>query len=306
MRRLLHISLSFMATFAMFFIVGCSNEDFVFSPDNQREEMVQVRFSAALSQDASAGSDADTHPVSKAAGLQVVVCAVFADGREVSGLRETITVEEGKTVFYEPILVKNQTYDIVFWAMQDDAYHVEDMTNISRNAGKDESQYDAFSACIEEHKADGTIPETITLTRPLSRINLGVSEKDWAEAADNGRMPTRVEVRVAGAYSGYNAVAQSVAGEATTLVFSMPVSEGFFEVGGNTYRRLSSNYVLADGNVDFTYTLYVKNDVGETSFGNTITALPVSRNFNTNIVGDLLSGRWASGLNMSGNSNTME
>ncbi len=243
------------------------------------EERVSVSFTASVPQMLSTRASSD-----------VIVCAVFHDGQEVTGLRSTLLVGSGSIV-YSPKLVKGQKYDVVFWAMKEGAYNVTDLTGISRVSGKAEADYDAFTQSVE-YTVDGSAPAAVTLKRPLARINLGVSSEDWSTAAGLGQTPAMATVTVNGAYPSYNAVAQAPSGAAATQTFTLDVTGADLNVNNVVYKTISSNFIFTDGaNVSFGYTIYTETSQTAESLlsSGTVNNVPVGKNHNTNIVGNLMT-----------------
>ncbi len=272
MKSLKCISLAALALI----MAGCTKEV------QTAEEIVEVSFSAAVPQQVATKAGNST--------VNKVVCTVYSDGKEIEGMRETLDIIDGQEIVYTPRLIKNQTYDILFWAMKDDSYLVADMTDISRNTEVEESDYDAFSACIS-YTVNGTAPNPAVLKRPLAKINLGVSLADLDEAEKVGLTPDRVELTV-DAYQAYNVLEKTVNGDSESQTFSIPVPEGSMTIENITYKKLSSSYMfIGSENVTLTYRIYGKKvDNTEVEIASrTISNLPVKQNFNTNLVGNLLT-----------------
>ncbi len=241
------------------------------------EEAVEVRFSASVPQKVMTRADA---------AADVVVCAVFHEGTEVAGSRKTIAVADGAIV-YTPKLVKSQTYDIVFWAMSEGAYNVTDLTKVSRTAGKSEADYDAFTQSVE-YTVDGTTPAAVVLKRPLAKINLGVGKDDWDAAVALGQTPAKAVVKVSKAYSGFNALTQEVAGTGAAQEFTFTVTGAEFTVANVAYKTLASNFMFTDGaNISYEYKISAGNDASIST--KTVSNVPVKKNYNTNIVGNLMT-----------------
>lgn len=166
MKKLIYLLLAMPLLFT-----SCSKDEGMAS-----EETVQVSFSTELPK--RIGTRAGTTDLN----VNKVVCAVFEDGEEISSLREVITIQEGEDIVFAPRLIKGRTYDVVFWAMKDDNYDVDDMTAITRASGATaaESEFDAFTESVEV-EVTGSKSETVTLRRPLAQLNLGVTQDDWMQ-----------------------------------------------------------------------------------------------------------------------------
>ncbi len=256
-------------------------------------EEVQVSFRADLEYNAG------TKAGGELSGYKVV-CAVFDGGEELPALREVVEAENGSCV-YTPRLIKGKTYNVVFWAMKvfegsDNgnngsyaSYDVTDLKSITRtDASIAEADFDAFTA-VEEITVTGATSTPVTLKRPLAKLNLGVTEADWIAALNTGLTPSRIEI-TANTYA-FNALTNSVTGEAISQTVSVDVTGETMTVQSVNYKKLSSSYLFANGNVNLKYQIFGKTAAGEEKklMENTIAEIPVNRNFNTNIVGNFMS-----------------
>lgn len=279
----------FMAMPAL--LASCSSEDYI------TNEAVEVNLSAALPQPLQTRAAGTTLNVDK------VVCAVFeatsnsaTDYTELEALRETIDIADGQNIVYSPRLVKGRTYKVVFWAMNGDSYNVSDMTNISPKIAEgdsftgDPAKYECFSNCTE-FTVSGSLSQSISLTRPMARINIGVSNEDMQAVINHGYSPTKVEVSFSVPQS-YNALGKSC-GIAQSQTMTLPVAtEGTLTIGDTDYKAMASYMVFTDGsNINLTYKVFgTKNGSEEEIVSNTIQNVPVGVNKNTNVVGDLMTG----------------
>ena len=253
------------------------------------EESVQVSFSTELPK--RIGTRAGTGDLN----VNKVVCAVFEDGEEISTLREVITIQEGEDIVFAPRLIKGRTYDVVFWAMKDDNYDVDDMTAITRASGATaaESEFDAFTESVEV-EVTGSKSETVTLKRPLAQLNLGVTLDDWNAVASEetfGMKPTKMIITLTGKDT-FNALTGATTGEDKEVTYTLDVSGEDLVAGDETYKNIAMCYVYPDAgqeNIDITYTIYDQdNDVIREDV--TIQNIPLENNYRTNVVGGLLTG----------------
>ena len=253
------------------------------------EETVQVSFSTELPK--RIGTRAGTTDLN----VNKVVCAVFEDGEEISSLREVITIQEGEDIVFAPRLIKGRTYDVVFWAMKDNNYDVDDMTSITRASGTTavESDFDAFTKSVEV-EVTGSKSETVTLKRPLAQLNLGVTTDDWNAVAseETFRMkPTKMIITLTGKDT-FNALTGATIGEDKEVTYTLDVSGEDLTAGDETYKSIAMCYVYPDAgqeNIDITYTIYDQdNDVIREDV--TIQNIPLENNYRTNVVGGLLTG----------------
>lgn len=267
---------------------SCADDDDVIAGD----ETVEVSFSAALPQKIQSRAAGSTLNVNK------VVCATFdSEGNEIAALRKVITIVDGQNIEYSPRLVKDHTYQVAFWAMKDDAYNVDDMTNISRIAGEgaptNEADFECFANHTVQFTVSGNANETITLNRPVARLRLGTTEADLQAVKALGYTPTSVEVKLK-TYDAYNALGGTVTGATSEKTITLPVlTDDNITVGESTYKSLTSNYLFAsDGNVTVTLTIKGKKGEGaeEEICTRTVENVPLHANKNSNIAGDLMTG----------------
>ena len=279
MKRLIYLLLAMPL-----FFTSCSKDEEMVS-----EESVQVSFSTELPK--RIGTRASTTDLN----VNKVVCAVFEDGEEIGTLREVITIQEGEDIVFAPRLIKGRTYDVVFWAMKDNNYDVDDMTAITRasEATAAESDFDAFTESVEV-EVTGSKSETVTLKRPLAQLNLGVTQDDWDAVASEktfGMKPTKMIITLTGKDT-FNALTGATTGEDKEVTYTLDVSGEDLVAGDETYKSIAMCYVYPDAgqeNIDITYTIYDQdNDVIREDV--TIQNIPLENNYRTNVVGGLLTG----------------
>ena len=279
MKRLIYLLLAMPL-----FFTSCSKDEEMVS-----EESVQVSFSTELPK--RIGTRASTTDLN----VNKVVCAVFEDGEEIGTLREVITIQEGEDIVFAPRLIKGRTYDVVFWAMKDKNYNVNDMTAITRASETTaaESDFDAFTESVEV-EVTGSKSETVTLKRPLAQLNLGVTLDDWNAVASEetfGMKPTKMIITLTGKDT-FNALTGATTGEDKEVTYTLDVSGEVLMAGDETYKSIAMCYVYPDAgqeNIDITYTIYDQdNDVIREDV--TIQNIPLENNYRTNVVGGLLTG----------------
>ena len=277
-------------------LTSCNNADMV-----TREETVLVSFCAEIPEmmGTRAGSDLTVYKV---------YCAVFENGEELNDLRKAITIEEGTSIVYAPRLVKDRTYDVVFWASKDGSYDVTDMTQIVRSgsASANESDYDAFTA-TDQITVQNAISKPITLTRPLAQLNIGITEADWnAVSGTFGQTPSSISITY-NEKDIFNALTGSAVSSYSDITRTSACS-GSLTVDGETYKQLGTFYVLMaeeeQKTINLKYSVYDTSDEPIRSDVDII-YIPVQRNFKTNIVGGLLTGTISYGISITeGFSNT--
>lgn len=279
MKKLIYLLLAMPLLFT-----SCSKDEGMAS-----EETVQVSFSTELPK--RIGTRAGTTDLN----VNKVVCAVFENGAEISTLREVIDIQDGEDIVFAPRLIKGRTYNVVFWAMKDDNYDVDDMTAITRASGATaaESDFDAFTESVEV-EVTGSKSETVTLKRPLAQLNLGVTSDDWNPVASDetfGMTPTKMVITMTGKNT-FNALSGTAIGEDTEVTYTLDVSGEDLVAGDETYKSIAMCYVYPDAgqeNIDIMYTIYDQNNevIREDV---TIQNIPLENNYRTNVVGGLLTG----------------
>lgn len=266
--------------------VSCVNDGLALS-----EETVQVSFCASVPGALETRGASDLT-------VNKVVCAVFENDVEIPALRQTLDIVSGKDPVFTPSLIKGRTYDIVFWAMKDDAYNVSDMTAIVRNtsptATLTEADYDAFTESVEVTVTDASATAEVTLVRPFAQLNIGVTEADWNSVASKdsfGMTPKTIKVSLKGK-NIYNALTGAAAGNDTSITYSLEVSGAGLAVSGMTYRSIAMCYVLPEAskeNFDITFSIYAAQDKAIRE-NVKISSVPLESNYRTNVVGGLLTG----------------
>ena len=250
------------------------------------EETVEVCFEAEIP--ALVGTRASD-------GLTVnkLVCAVFENGQEIVGHRKTIDVTSASGITYSPRLVKGRTYKVVFWAMREDNYDVTNMTCITRATGStDEADYDAFTATFEVTVVNAE-SKSVSLTRPLAQLNIGITEEDWTTAKETFRQtPTTCKISYT-AKDAFDALEGVAVGNDDVVVRTVATSDNYLTVEGVAYKHLGSCYVLMaeDEQTTLNLTLSVLDQSAQSIRENVqIQNVPLQRNYQTNLVGGLLTG----------------
>lgn len=220
-----------------------------------------------------------------------------AEGAPVTGLPMQEKVINGSTTVNFQ-LIKDQTYNFVFWAQTAEAgyYTVTDLRTITANyEGKNsnDENFDAFFAVEKAITINGPITKTVTLKRPFAQIN--VATTDVLKAGE-----TTVNVDFTGATSAvtvkdvptvFSPLTDKLSSPVNALQFaSAAIPEGNFAVTGSTetYKYLAVNYVFApvDGTV---YDVEAALKVAGKDVTVKVPSVPAKRNYRTNIYGNLLT-----------------
>lgn len=220
-----------------------------------------------------------------------------AEGAPVTGLPMKVKdIHVSTTVNFQ--LIKDQTYNFVFWAQTAEAgyYTVTDLRTITANyEGKNsnDENFDAFFAVEKAITINGPITKTVTLKRPFAQIN--VATTGVLKAGE-----TTVNVDFTGATSAvtvkdvptvFSPLTDKLSSPVNALQFaSAAIPEGNFAVTGSTetYKYLAVNYVFApvDGTV---YDVEAALNVAGKDVTVKVPSVPAKRNYRTNIYGNLLT-----------------
>lgn len=265
------------------------------------EEMIDVTFSL------SAENAIQTRAISDGTGADCLMFGVFdnegtiilpkAVKNNVTGL--TSTAGHSMTIS----LAKGHTYQVAFWAQDADctAYTVSDDMKVSidyTGINNDEAR-DAFFATTEPFTVDRSTTIGVTLKRPLAQVNVGAFPFDYEQAQHLGVDITRSSATVKGIANVLNLYDGTVSGE-TEVSYSLstiPAEDLLVDVDEDktpeTYVWLSMSYILAD-KASTTHTMSFAfadaNGNNVTTFGDGLGAVPIQRNYRTNIVGQILTG----------------
>lgn len=220
-----------------------------------------------------------------------------AKGAPVTGLPMQVKdIHVSTTVNFQ--LIKDQTYNFVFWAQTAEAgyYTVTDLRTITANyEGKNsnDENFDAFFAVEKAITINGPITKTVTLKRPFAQIN--VATTGVLKAGE-----TTVNVDFTGATSAvtvkdvptvFSPLTDKLSSPVNALQFaSAAIPGGDFAVTGSTetYKYLAVNYVFApvDGTV---YDVEAALNVAGKDVTVKVPSVPAKRNYRTNIYGNLLT-----------------
>lgn len=229
-----------------------------------------------------------------------LVCAVFDEYQEIV-VSETMAITDPADIHFSPRLIKGRTYDVVFWAMKEGSYNVDNLSQIYRVEGKPEVDYDAFTATTEI-TVENSETIDVTLTRPLAQLNIGVTVDDWKAVDALGQTPASTSISYE-SFDAFNALTGGLTRNYGSITRTAPAS-GTFDVGSTTYKSLGSFYVFVDGTTekrlsDIKFT--IKDESGDVIRSDVeIVNVPIQRNYKTNIVGGLLTGTITYNISLGG------
>lgn len=225
-------------------------------------------------------------------------------GNTIDGLGVQHTHLVGKAAKVSFQLVKDQTYNFVFWAQTTETgYYTIDETeglkkitaDYTTHKDANDENRDAFFA-TESFKVTGPVTKTVTLKRPFAQINIGT--KDQLKAGD-ATAPAidftgaKSSVTVKGVPTVFSPLATTpetmLTVPATVTFASAAIPTGLLKVNETNYNYLAMNYVFApaEGTVcDLTAEIVL---TGREPIQLSSPTTPIKRNWRTNILGSLLT-----------------
>ena len=194
-------------------------------------------------------------------------------------------------------LVTGKTYDIVFWA---DSYGdaagrpytydgASQTVTVTYGTDANAEARDAFYFTEKALKISGPVSKPVTLKRPFAQLNVGTSDFEAAEKA--GLTLTQTGMYIADMPNTLNLYDGTVGGsvKAEFTLAALPDGEDF-PVEAAKYKYLTMNYVLV-GADKTTVDVHLTSDINASADRQDVafTAVPVQRNYRTNIFGALLT-----------------
>ena len=290
-----HFLFTMLAASTMVLATGCSSsDDTAVTPENN--SLAAVSFSVQA--DAVAG----TRAISDGSGADELIYRVFdKDGNSVgtldkkteTGLTDLLTGH--KVTLY---LAKGQTYKVAFWAHDDNM----GVTVSYDNAANNDETRDAFFKTVDV-TVNGDMSVDVTLKRPFAQINVGCTDDDWNAAQASGINVQTSSVTVKDAATQLNVIDGTVSGsqDVTYTAANIPTETLKVDADGDgtkeDYKYLSMCYILPNetttgtakttAGTEFTFKPESGNDI---TLSDGLQAIPVQRNYRTNIVGKILSG----------------
>ena len=201
----------------------------------------------------------------------------------------------------EVALVKDQTYKFIFWAQnenEDSPYSWDNLKKVKVDYSKftvnNKDCYDAFYS-VANIEADGK-DKLVTLYRPFAQLNFGATtiNADFGELAITSNSVTVSKYAsafdtVGGMAVDYVDAPVTFTAESGGLVQTESADSKDLKIGDAAYYWVAMNYLLVPAeqsttvNVDATFNTLV----GKVT--HRIPNVPISKNFRTNIVGDLFT-----------------
>lgn len=289
--------LNTLSIVALLGLGACSQAE---SPLDGSNEEVKVTFTAQLPQQAATRATGD------GSGVDTLYCAVYQKTGEstytfIKG-EEGIKADNGFT--YEPILLKNQTYKVAFWAMKSGSYTIDkndNLQNIAISSTCNSDTADAFTGVSNDVVAGGTEPIAVELKRPFAQLNFFTTASDIANAktlaslGEDATLQSTISLSSTEEifYTAYNAWLQEGTGAATKSIECTTATNATLSeetISSETYKNLGYTYVLPIGDSELAKaTLKVSSANKEVTYLE-VNNVPLKRNQRTNVYGTLLTG----------------
>ena len=284
---------------AALLLTGACSIDERTSGDNGNEAMLTLNM----------GLDGavQTRAIGDGSGADHLIYAVFDEnGKRIEGMpvSKDVTFPTTETI----TLAKGQTYRIAFWAQNKacTAYNVSNdmvVTIYYQGALSNDETRDAFFKTVEV-TVTGDAELDVELTRPFAQLNVGIYESDWTAGEDAGIVISTSRAVVKQAASTLNLLDGTVDDpvDVTFNFANIPTDDLSVDLNGDgtaeTFKYLSMNYILPFdeltgessttlNDLEFTFHPKTGNDIVLTQG---LDAVPVQRNWRTNIIGQILSG----------------
>ena len=279
--------------------VSCSNDD---SSSLGQGNSVQAGFVLSLEERLA------TRAISDASGVDQLVYAVYdADGNAVVE-KQTLTglkdVQSGHEVSLP--LLYNKTYTAVFWAQNSacSAYTISDDMELTVNysGNNNDETRDAFFATETFTVNSLNFKKEVVLKRPFAQVNVGsyLYEVDMADklgfkvsksAATIKDVPNVLDLKT-GETDGsvdieYASANLPTAGTNPKEYLMVDIDDDGTK---DEFEYLSMSYILANERSTHEMSFVFNDEIGnEIVFDAGLSAVPVERNWRTNIVGQVLS-----------------
>ena len=249
-----------------------------------------------------------TRAIGDGSGADHLIYAVFDEtGTRIEDIKQVS--KDVKFPTTETItLAKGQTYMIAFWAQNKacNAYDVSDKMVVTidyEGATSNDETRDAFFKTVKV-TVTGDAELDVELTRPFAQLNVGIYESDWTAGKDAGIVISTSKAVVKHAASTLNLIDGTVKNpkDVTFDFAKIPTENLSVDLNGDgtaeTFKYLSMNYILPFdettgesstilSDLEFTFHPESGNNIVLTQG---LDAVPVQRNWRTNIIGQILSG----------------
>ena len=191
--------------------------------------------------------------------------------------------------------VKDQEFTVLFWAQKGtpQAYDITDLREVSLGtlvANDTTAEVFAGNDHVVDCKSDKD--GNVVLVRPVAQLNIATTADSFtlgnAGSTTATVKPTQSKVVVNGLYGTYNVADGTVDTKASRTYTEYAVPRTPFKEG--TYELMATNYLgfipQAGDNVEVKFTIYTEKDG---NIEHTVSNVPVKANYQTNILGNLIS-----------------
>jgi len=276
-------------------LTGCAKENF---GGKVSENEVTVSFVADMNQD---GTKAAIDEDGKGAYADQCRLQIYLNKGEVATLvyDKTKTVTDLKAKFDDITLIKNQTYDFLFWADNAEAayYNTDNLKAVTLNGDYvgNLDKRDAFFAALVGQTVDASFAKTIKLYRPFAQLNVITNDvqkiKAQVPAASVANvLPNKVAVKFT-APNTFNVLTGEASGS-QEFNYEAAVYTNLVATTAEL-NTLSMDYIFASttkslNDIDFK----AYNSTPESAITDIVaefTNIPLQRNWRTNITGSILT-----------------
>ena len=290
-------------------------------------EEVSVSISATMPIDGGAVVKSDTEPGDGSLANRCIMQIYYLPNGESGtaepvayGDRVTVAVSGRKAVFPDQRLVSGHDYRFVFWAdhvtanssaealAQDLHYDTEEFPIVSFKVKEDgtlsyssnDDTRDAFFAA-EVRNISGPSSLSFDLKRPFGQLN--ITTNDYRTVAEDfaSLLPTQVKIDFSGIPSGIDLLTGELTENKIESLTSgpVPIADVTSPAAADGCRQLTFDYIFApyeeEGEeqqlVLNDFTMHFQRDGQETISEYTFQNIPVRRNYQTNVSGNLFTDR---------------
>ncbi len=190
-------------------------------------------------------------------------------------------------------LIKDQKYDIIFWAQKDDAYFTTNLRSIPMAANQlyHNSEDGAAFFHFEDNFEPVVESKNIVLRRPFAQLNLGTTEKSLdTDVQDANLVLSKSYIKIENVASSFNTITGEGEGEQVVEFALTKVPAERLTVSDIEYYYVSMNYLPILGNDKdlVTVTAKILLESGQ-EIDHKFESVPLQENYRTNIVGNLIS-----------------
>ena len=277
---------SLVAVAGLAFATACSQDNYT---ETQVGGESQVTFTAELP--ATQSSRAVANEYGNGATATTLSYAIYEMGQKTPLIvsQDEVTFNADLKASFSVSLVNGRSYDVVFWADAPNSiytFNAATQTITADYAKANQESYDAFYAAVKGMAVNGAAQQPVELYRPFAQLNIGTN--DTQDAATAGLVVTETQISV-NAYTTLNLYTGEVEEQTTNLTYAMSAIPTEYGFPVANYDYLAMNYILVPADAttyDVTFTTYE----GQTAVNTrTYTAVPLERNYKTNIYGRLLT-----------------